>query len=75
MKRIKSLIVIALASISVHAFAQTSTPWLLDGNAIPSATPPTTTVFGTTTNNPIEIWTTNHMRMCIGNNVDNDRTL
>lgn len=71
MKRIKSLIVIALASISVHAFAQTSTPWLLDGNAIPSATPPTTTVFGTTTNNPIEIRTANLLRMYIDNSVEN----
>ena len=64
MKTIKSLIIIAFWSISLHDSAQVS-PWVLGGNSFPDNSTPTTAVFGTTTNNPIEIKTNNLLRMFI----------
>ena len=52
---------------------QTYTPWVLGGNSLSPTTPPTTAVFGTTSDNPIEIRTYNLMRMYIdgGNGKNN----
>lgn len=71
MKTIKLLIVIAFLSISLCVSAQTTSPWLLGGNAISSSPASDTAVFGTTTDNPIEIRTSNTMRMYISRGVDN----
>lgn len=64
MNTIKSLFIIALWSISLHISAQVS-PWLLGGNNLPYNTTPTIGVFGTNSNNPIEIRTNNLLRMYI----------
>jgi len=65
MKHFKSLIIAAILGFAAHASAQTYTPWVLGGNSLSPTTPPTTAVFGTTTDNPIEIRTYNLMRMYI----------
>ena len=63
MKHFKSLIIAAILGFAAHASAQTYTPWVLGGNSLSPTTPPTTAVFGTTSDNPIEIRTYNLMRM------------
>ncbi|MBQ8957372.1 MAG: hypothetical protein IJ057_02535 [Bacteroidales bacterium] len=65
MKHFKSLIIAASLGFVAHASAQTYTPWVLGGNSLSSTTPPTTAVFGTASDNPIEIRTYNLMRMYI----------
>ncbi len=65
MKHIKSLIFIAVLSLSARTLAQTPDSWLIGGNTIPTVSPPTTPVFGTTTDNPIEIRTADLLRMFI----------
>ena len=70
MKTIKSLIVIALWSVSICVSAQTTSPWLLGGNSISSTPVPETAVFGTTTDNSIEIRTSDIKRMYISSGFD-----
>lgn len=67
MKTIKSLFVAVLLNFSAHTIAQTPDPWLIGGNTFPDNSTPTIAVFGTTTNNPVEIRTSNFLRMYISN--------
>lgn len=69
MKTIKSFIIIALCSISLHISAQIS-PWILGGNTITANPTPTTAILGTITNNPIEINTNNCLRIHINGDAD-----